>query len=398
MAIPKIKINYLNGQLGTVPDSQDGLLALVVGATAVSSSFGLNTPYTIYRSAGLSALGITSENNARLYELVLQFYDEADEGTPLVIVGTDPAKKMTELCDKASGPLATVIQTMKGELRGLILARNPEEEEEVEATEGLDPDVFTALPKAQELAEWATVTLYAPLFVALEGRSFTGAASLKDLSKERYNRCCILIGDVVTGSEGAAMGTFAGRVAAAPVQRNIGRVRDGALAPAVMYLGTKKVEDAIDDITAIYDKGYITPRTYVGEAGYFFTDDRLCCEETDDYAHLTGRRTIDKAYRIAYATLLNYMLDEIAVNTDGTMQTGILKSWQATVEDAIDAQMTAAGELSADTGGGGSGAQCYIDPSQNVVATSQIELTLKVRPFGYAREIIVNLGFLVEAA
>ena len=92
------------------------------------------------------------------------------------------------------------------------------------------------------------------------------------------------------------------------------------------------------------------------------------------------------------------MLDEIAVNTDGTMQTGILKSWQATVEDAIDAQMTAAGELSADTGGGGSGAQCYIDPSQNVVATSQIELTLKVRPFGYAREIIVNLGFLMESA
>lgn len=397
MAIPKIKINYLNGQLGTVPESQDGLLALVVGATAVSSSFLLNTPYTIYRSAGLSDLGIIPENNARLYELVTQFYAETDEGTPLVIVGTDPGKKMTELCDKASGPLATVIQTMKGELRGLILARNPEEEE-VEATEGLDPDVFTALPKAQELAEWATITLYAPLFVALEGRHFTGAASLKDLSEENYNRCCILIGDVTSGSKGAAMGTFAGRVAAAPVQRNIGRVRDGALAPVAMYLGTKKVEDATDDITSIYGKGYITPRTYVGKAGYFYTDDRLCCEETDDYAHLTGRRTIDKAYRIAYATLLDYMLDEIAVNMDGTMQTGILKSWQATVEDAINTQMTAAGELSAGMEAGGSGAQCYIDPSQNVVATSQVELTLKVRPFGYAREIIVNLGFLVEAA
>lgn len=397
MAIPKIKINYLNGQLGTVPDSQDGLVALVVGAVAVSSTFLLNTPYTVYRTATLAALGITQENNARLYELVEQFYAEADEGTPLVIVGTDPEKKMTELCDKTTGPLTAVIQTMKGELRGLVLARNPGEED-VEVTEGLDPDVFTALPKAQELAEWAAVTLYAPLFVALEGRHFSGAASLKDLSKEGYNRCCILIGDTRSGSEGAAMGTFAGRVAAVPVQRNIGRVRDGALAPDVMYLGTKKVEDSIDDITAIYDKGYITPRMHVGKAGYFYTDDRMCCEETDDYAHLTGRRTIDKAYRIAYVTLLNYLLDEIAVNTDGTMQTGILKSWQATVENAIDTQMTAAGELSADTGTAGSGAQCYIDPSQNVVATSQIELTLKVRPFGYAREIIVNLGFLVEAA
>ena len=89
--------------------------------------------------------------------------------------------------------------------------------------------------------------------------------------------------------------------------------------------------------------------------------------------------------------MLQFLLDEIEVNTDGTMQQPVLKSWQAAVENAINAQMTAAGELSVVDG---SGCKFFIDPSQNVLSTSKVEGTLKVRPFGYAREIIVNIGFL----
>jgi len=122
-------------------------------------------------------------------------------------------------------------------------------------------------------------------------------------------------------------------------------------------------------------------------------DDHLAVASTDDYAHLTGRRTVDKAARIAYLTMLQFLLDEIDVNTDGTMQQPVLKSWQAAVEDAINEQMSAAGELSVVDG---SGCKFYIDPAQNVLATSKVEGTLKVRPYGYAREIIVNIGFLTN--
>ena len=144
----------------------------------------------------------------------------------------------------------------------------------------------------------------------------------------------------------------------------------------------------------MHDKGYITPRAYVGLSGYYFADDCMACDPTDDYAHLTARRTVDKAYRIAYQTLVQFMLDEIEVNEDGTMQNGVLKSWQQAVENAINRQMTAKGELSATDG---EGCVCFIDPKQNVLATSRIELTLKVRPYGYARFIDVNLGFQVTA-
>lgn len=393
MALPKITIEYLNGQLGTVPESQDGLLALaVIGATAAGATFALGNPYTIYRPQSLDGLGVTQENNARLHSLVSQFYSTADEGTKLVVVGYPSTDTMAGLCDKTSGKLRTLLQAQKGELRGIVLASAVEAEE---GAEGLDADVFSALPKAQELADYSASELYAPIFVALEGKGFTDAADLKDLSDLGYNRCCVVIGGTSDDGDGAAMGIFAGKVASVPVHRNIGRVADGALYPEKMYVGGKPVDECVDDITAIYDKGYICPRTYVGRTGYFFTDDRMACDPTDDYAHLTNRRTIDKAARIAYSTLLDYMLGEIDTNEDGTMQQGVIKSWQAEVEGAIDTQMTSAGELS---GTDGSGCKCSIDPSQNVVSTSKINVTLKVRPYGYARFINVSIGFLLSSS
>ena len=382
----------MNGRLGTVSASADGLLLLaVVGATAVPGKFTLGSAYKIYSPAGLEGLGVKPENNARVCELVSQFYAEVPEGTPLLIAGFESTKTFTALCTKETGPLRPLLQALNGEVRGVVLAGIGKGTAET----GLNKDVFTALPKAQALAEYMAAEVYAPVFIALEGAGFTDAASLKDISKEMTNRVCVVIGDTVESSNNAAMGTFAGRIAVSPVQRNIGRVSDGALAPVSMYIGAKTVDIVPDDISTIYDKGYICPRTYIGRTGYFWTDDRMACVDTDDYAHLTALRTADKAARIAYQSMLNNMLSEIECNADGTMDSAVVKSWQASVENAIDAAMTSAGELSQDAG---RGCRCHIDASQNVVATSTVTMSLSIRPYGYARTITVNIGFLIEAA
>ena len=389
--LPRIKIQFLNGQLGTVGESPDGLFALVCGAAAVTKKLELGKAYTLHSFDELAALGVTAENNTRLYKHVQDFYTEAEEGTKLVIYPVDKAKTFTELCDKDTGVIKELIMAENGALRGIFLAGDGREA--TITTNGLDNDLFTALPKAQQLAEWATVSLYAPLFIILEGRGYKGGV-VKDLHKEAYNRVGVLIGDTVKASEGAAVGLMAGRLATLPVQRNIARVKNGALKPITMFLGEKPVEENASAVSDLYDAGYITPRKYVGKAGYFFTDDRLACEQTDDYAHITARRTIDKAYRIAYTALLELMMDELAVNDDGTLRHGIIMAWQQMMENAVNRAMTAAGELSADENG--AGCKAYIDPKQNVLSTSKIELVLKVRPFGYARYVDVKLGFQVE--
>ena len=381
----------MNGQLGTVGESPDGLFALVCGAAAVTKKLELGKAYTLHSFDELAALGVTAENNPRLYKHVQDFYTEAEEGTKLVIYPVDKAKTFAELCDKDTGVIKELIMAENGALRGIFLAGDGREA--TVTTNGLDNDLFTALHKAQQLAEWATVSLYAPLFIILEGRGYKGGV-VKDLHKEAYNRVGVLIGDTVKASEGAAVGLMAGRLATLPVQRNIARVKNGALKPIAMFLGEKPVEENASAVSDLYDAGYITPRKYVGKTGYFFTDDRLACEQTDDYAHITARRTIDKAYRIAYTALLDLMMDELAVNDDGTLRHGIIMAWQQMMENAVNRAMTAAGELSADENG--AGCKAYIDPKQDVLSTSKIELVLKVRPFGYARYVDVKLGFQVE--
>ena len=391
--LPRVKINYLNGLLGTTPDNQDGLLGLLVlGATAVSTTFALGKPYYIVRPEDLAALGITSANNARIVELVNQFYAEAEEGTPVYLIGI-AATAMTSVLDVETGPMKGILQELRGALRGLIVASASTAAVTVE--DGLDPDVLTALPKAQSLAEWSADNLYAGIFVILEGRHFESAADAPDLKALAYNRVGIFIGDVAASSPNAAVGTLAGRIAVSPVQRNIARVASGALSPEKMYIAASEVEQSMSVVDALYTKGYITPRVYIGLPGYYLVDDPLATASTDDYSHLTARRTADKAARIAYITMLQFLIGEIEVLDDGTMQPAVLKDWQATVEDAINQQMTVNGELSVVNG---SGCRFYIDPSQNVLATSKVVGTLKVRPFGYARDIIVNLGFLTANA
>lgn len=392
--LPRVKISYLNGQLGSVAESPDGLVALVVGSAAVEGKYELGKAYHVRSTDDMEPLGLTEANNPKLVKTLKEFYGEADAGTEVVLFGVDPTKTATEVLDYSNKDGARkVVESEGGRLRGVIVANLHNGPKKVEG--GLDADVSTALSKAQELGDWAAETLEAPIFVMLEGRGYTADKEVPDLSKNGYNRVGVLIGDTVSGSEGAAMGVLAGRIAMTPVQRNIGRVKTGALAPITMYVGEKKAESATSEIADLYDKGYITPRTHVGRSGYFFTDDRLAVAETDDYAHLALRRVIDKAYRVAYNTMLEELLDEIEVNEDGTMQPALVKSWQQTVENALNSEMTLNGELCA-TSSAPEGGVCYIDEKQNVVSTGKVKATIKVNPYGYGRMIDVDLGFNIS--
>ena len=395
--LPRVKIQFLNGLLGTVGESPDGLLALICGAAAVTGKLVLNTIYTLTSVDDLAALGVTEESNGKLYKHVKEFYDEAESGTKLIVYPVSTTTKATDICDYTkteAGYARHLITSQNGALRGVFVA-GVNSSSTTASTNGLDPDVFTALPKAQQLAEWATTELYAPLFFVLEGRKYDSSKTLHDLTQDDYDRVAVLIGDTEAESEGACIGTLMGRIASIPVQRNIGRVKDGSLALSEAYLDDKAVEKAQSLVETVHENGYITLRRYVGRSGYFFTDDPTATDDTDDYAHITARRVADKAYRLAYDTLLDMLLDELEVNTDGTLLPAVARSWEQTVTNVINRQMTANGELSATDG---EGCQVYIDEKQNVVSTSKIVVTLKVRPHGYSRYIDVNLGFQVTTA
>lgn len=393
--LPRIKIYFQNGALNQVIPSPDGCLGIVCSGTAVAATFVLSTAYVLRSLDQLIDLGVTDVNNPSLYAIVKDFYQQAGEGTEVWIMALPDTVKLSDMADQTQAYAKKLIQAATGKIRGIVISRTPAVGYTMTVTDGLDADVALAITNAQALSNYAADTLFAPVFTIIEGYGYSGtAADLADLTEATDNRVAVFIGNTTGAGDNQAMGIIAGKIASVPVHHNIGRVKDGPLTPVKAY--AKAVPAELADVNMLHDKGYITFRTYIGRSGYFFNDDSMATGTDDDYNHLTARRTIDKAFRIAYDTLLDQLLDAIPVNANGTMQAPQVKTWQMLVENAIATQMTANGELSADaTDPKDRGVQCYIDPNQNIVSTSKMAVSIRVRPFGYARYIDVYLGFQV---
>lgn len=400
--LPYVKIEFANGVLGATEPMEDGVAGLVANGSAVTGKFALNTPYLISRLGDLANLGITadaSDANAVIYKAVKEFYDEAPEGTKLWLLASADTDGQNDLVDKTkAGNAKKLIEAANGAIRILFVAVKDPSDYEPVTTTGIDGVTRTAITNVQELAEWATETMFAPLFVILEGRHYTGTAATlasNPINDGDDNRVCVVIGDTVTGSTGAAVGLVAGRCAKIPVQRSIARVRTGSINATAMYIGSVAAE--LGYPATISDAGFICPRTFVGKAGYFWSDDKLATAPSDDYALIPRRRVIDKAYRIAYQTLVNEISEEVPVTDEGKISAPVVKSIQTAVESAIINNMTSYGNLGNDPGDANDmGVECYINPDQNIVATSRLEVSVRVKPHGYTKYIDVTLGFKVN--
>lgn len=394
MALPRVKITFENGALGGVSPSEDGVVGLVAHAAAVGTTFALATPYLVTKLAGLEALGITSEStgvNAGVYKTVKEFYSEAPEGTKLWLMGVASSTSIANLTDKANHLIEPLLLASRGSINILMLKLASAAEPTMSGS--IDGAVLTAVTNLQALSEDWTDNHYAPFLCLLEALSYNGtASSLPDLTNRSDNRVAVVLGDSVSGSTGAAVGLVAGRLAAEPVHRSLARVRSGAIQSDTMYIGSVAAE--LGDPDVANDLGYIVPRTFVGKSGYYWSDDHLATAVSDDYCSIARRRTIDKAYRIAYRTLVDEIAENVPVNTEGKLAAHHCKGVETSVESAVVNSMTSEGNLGNDPDDANDlGVQCYIDPDQNILATSRFELNLKVKPYGYSKYIDVKLGF-----
>ena len=399
MAKPNVKIKFANGALGSVPASADGVVGMVVNGVAVAGKLELGKPYVLRDIDGLAALGVTgaaTDANKYLYQCVELFYAEAGKGAELWLMVVASATLPSAMLDPNLDNAKKLIRASKGRVRTVVALTSATAT--VAENAALGSDVATAITKGQTLGEWATDTLYAPVLVLIEGKGYTDAAAvaLPDLTEGTDNRVGVVIGQVMDGDTavGSLAAVIAGRIAKIPVQRHIGRVRDGALKiESATIDGTVEIADA--DIDTVNDKGYITLTTHVGRSGYYVCDDHLATAVSDDYHSLARRRVVDKAYRIAHNTLLNYLNDEVACNGDGTIVAAVAKSWEADVVAAIANQMTANGELGTDPADSrDKGVKCEVDREQNVVSTGKVKVRIAVKPYGYAKYVEAELGFM----
>ncbi len=378
MSLPYVKIKFANGAIGGLEPMDDGVSALLMeGLTAVASKFALGTAYRLTKLADIDALGVTGGNsdpNKALYEAVRDFYREATAGSKLWIMGLDATGTNT-----IASNLEALQEAARGEIR-IAVCRVREQAAAEDENEAIG---ITGLAAAlQKAAEDITEGQKAPLMVIVPGDPDDD----DDLSTGSWNRVCVVMGD------GNMDCYLVGRLASIPVQRSAGRVRDGAIYPTTITFDGDPLTNTVSE--TLNELGYIVPRTFVGRAGYFWSDDKMAVVVSDDYALIPRRRVIDKAARVAYTAMLNYVNEEIPVTAEGKITAPMCKAIEATVRSAIVAQMTDEGNLATDTSDPNDvGCSVYVDPDQNILATSKLNVQLHVRPYGYAKYIEVNLGF-----
>lgn len=130
---------------------------------------------------------------------------------------------------------------------------------------------------------------------------------------------------------------------------------------------------------------YIFVITHVGDADCYFNDSHTLDETTSDYAYIENVRTIDKATRGIRTNLLPYLASPLKVDaTTGKLDSGTVAFLETTAGKALE-DMEKAGELS--------GYTAEIDPNQNVLSTSTVEIVIKQVGVGVMRKVNVKIGF-----
>lgn len=384
-----VVIEKTNGGLGRSNPSGDMICGLLANGVAVVGGVQLNTVYRLKSVTDALTLLINeaydSDNSVFLYEHINEFFRINPNGDLYLLV-LDQATTYASMLDKAeAGNAKKLLVEAEGQIKHLGVAYNP-----AAAVEDFTATV-AAIAKAQELAT-EEYTLHRPVDIILEGKGYTIAED-HDFRGENAANVAVMVGQsathMATDVTYAAVGTALGAISKAAVNENIAWVEKFNLyggdltAPAVGGSLLTAVSDG--DQESLNDNGAIFFRTHTGRAGIYFNDSHTCTALTDDYAYIENNRTIHKAVRLIRSALLPKLNSPILVDSDsGQLPPAVVKSFEVSGRSALE-QMLNADEVSS--------IDVYVDPAQNILATSQLDVKFTIVPTGTARKISVTIGF-----
>jgi len=199
---------------------------------------------------------------------------------------------------------------------------------------------------------------------------------------------------VALGKSVGSVGTFLGKVSAIPVQRSPGQVSDGNLAtgtelqvPAYANGTLLRSIPKNQQTNLAVSKSYTAFTTYIGATGTYWQDSPTAVVATSDYHFIQNNRVIDKAGRDVRTALLPLLMSDLVVNDDGTLVIQTINTFTTAASSALQGMQTAL-EISS--------FKVTVDPEQNVISTSVIEVSCIIVPIGTAREIRVPLSFALN--
>lgn len=383
-----VKFVRQNGGLGRTSPGSDHISGLIVyGEGDIEKKLLLS-------KNDLDILGITAESNPVFHYHVSEFF-RVNEGAKLyaqsVTTSNGNYDEVKTLQNFAEGSLRQVA------VCDFKLASN---------------NVVNSIAKLNQISKDLDST-NAPLSVLLSFKATTADMStlpnLHTLNAERVS--------VVLGQDGGGRGAYLaktipaiscigaalGAVSKAKVSESIGWVEKQNLVSTAYEKSltggdnTARELDVIgfcdgsliknytpQQVQSINDKGYIFCVKYPGNTGTYFNDSFTATNLESDFAYIENNRTIDKAIREVYKVLTPKISGPAYVDPEtGELDVSTLVALETLCEDTLD-QMVRDGEIS--------GRSVVIDPSQQILKTSKLEVMVKIVPIGTMREIIVKIG------
>lgn len=228
----------------------------------------------------------------------------------------------------------------------------------------------------------------------------TDLTTLADLAALTANKVSVVISQdgaahgsylyQTVGKSITNLGALLGAVSLAKVSEDIGwpnkfNISNGIECDTIAFAnGTMVNTVSQSTLNTLDNRKYIFLVKYVGLSGSYFNDSNCAVANTSDYAYIENNRTIDKAIRGVYSSLISYINSPLTLNSDGTLTDPTVAFFESQSGVNLD-QMVRDNELSA--------FDVVIDPTQNVLSTSNLTVTVKLVPIGVARQITVNIGF-----
>ncbi len=381
MALSNINILRQNGGLARPLASNDGISAFVFydeNLTVTPGNYKLTSDLDV-----ASVLGITGDTIAEgtVVKYHVEEYFRQSESSLYVSIVDAEASDFAEV--KAIKDFAN------GEIRQLGVYDTAE----------LDYAAITTLQgvadECEEEKEPLQIVYSAPLV------SGDTIEDLTDLKLNESPRVSYIIGEDTTEdstaatlrAEGAVLvgsiGTVLGSVSKASVHENIGWVSKFNLVESEFQDpgfidGSKLSEKSKTLLQTLNGYHYLFLRKFVGSNGTFHSYSYTTVSETSDFSTIENNRTYDKAFRGIYASLLPQVNSPLYVDAQGKLDSNTVAYFTELTESSLKT-MQDARELSAFS--------VSIDPEQNVLSTSKIEVTARIVPVGVARTIEVKLGF-----
>ncbi len=239
---------------------------------------------------------------------------------------------------------------------------------------------------------------------AIYGADVSGTADLSSLTN--LNTLTANKVSAVLGQDGAAQGKFLYTTVGKSITclgATLGAVSFGQVSNCIEWVGKFNASNGVEldtpafangdlvsakaesYLTAIDSNRYIFLKKYVGSAGTYFNDSHTAIIITSDYAYIENNRTIDKAIRGIYSSVLPALGSPLVLNSDGTLTDTTIAYFSSLAELNL-IQMVRDIDLSS--------FQVTIDSTQDVLSTGKLIIAVELLPIGVARSIQVNIGFV----